>query len=1034
MSEIKLISPLLDNFCIGDPISDQNGVRCCPAMKENEDDRYILKVVSIPASQTKLDALLLAGAYADAEAAKGYFKELTDGVVSELEVLKLLSEQEGYLPVLQWQVVPMEDNETGFDVYMLTSYKRTLKRQFYKEPLTHLNAVNLGLDICAALAACRRAGYLYVDLKPTNIFVTEDKAYKISDLGFMKLDSLQYASLPSLYRSAYTAPEVDDAFSALSSTMDIYALGLILYQAYNNGALPFDGDTAPKEVFPAPDYADYEMSEIILKACDPDPDKRWQDPVEMGQAIVGYMQRNGANDTPIVPPVPVYVPEPVVEDITAEDPSSEAEAKHIEHAAPVEQEASDEKWLENLLSEETEDTDAPAEDDDSEESENTDIEPADAPSYNEDSLGNFNFLPELDDEELTELGIDQESYTELSDDVTEILEQADDLATHQVPDMESVVEECDAEAIVEAEAEVSSSDEVPAEDEPSDDAEAENEDADYNEDIDSDGAQQTMIFEAAEDQSESAEEETAAEEPVLSESEPAPEKKRKRGWLKFLIAILIILGLAAGGYCAYKYYYIKTIDSITLDGKLDTLTVSVVSDADPSLLTVYCIGNGNRTPAELVNGKASFSNLDPDQRYTIEVEIDGFHGLSGKTSATYYTPSQVALEALQIKVGEADGSAMISFTTKKPYNGKWNVEYVTEGEDSKKVVSETGNITLNNLTVGKTYEITITPEDDQNWVTNNTCTFTALPLILAQNVTVADYKDGNLNLIWQAPEGTSVATWTVHCYNDTDYNKTVTVSDCSATFDGLDPMKSYTVEIYAQQQYKGQVIHIDDATLPIDNFTAKITENNFIELSWTCAKEMPAEGWIISYSMNGTEQAKTFTVTENALVFKEVIPEASYVFTITAGNGAPVIATDAEITAPAAENYSSNYDNVPVSKDNITLKMCTPPDSESWSYKSLYSSDYTTKLKVGEKGGFVTRITKYYSPTNESDVFVLFVIRDEEGNIVMYNSEELVWAKMWNYYYGALTIPELPAAAGKYNISIYFNGGFVGSQDFEITE
>ena len=74
MSELKLISPLLDNFNMGDPISEHDGVRCCPAMKKGTDERYIVKVISIPASRTKLDPLLLTGAYPSEEAALNYFK------------------------------------------------------------------------------------------------------------------------------------------------------------------------------------------------------------------------------------------------------------------------------------------------------------------------------------------------------------------------------------------------------------------------------------------------------------------------------------------------------------------------------------------------------------------------------------------------------------------------------------------------------------------------------------------------------------------------------------------------------------------------------------------------------------------------------------------------------------------------------------------------------------------------------------------------------------------------------------------------
>ena len=41
MSDPKLISPLLDHFAIGGAISDHDGVRCYPAMREESDDKYI---------------------------------------------------------------------------------------------------------------------------------------------------------------------------------------------------------------------------------------------------------------------------------------------------------------------------------------------------------------------------------------------------------------------------------------------------------------------------------------------------------------------------------------------------------------------------------------------------------------------------------------------------------------------------------------------------------------------------------------------------------------------------------------------------------------------------------------------------------------------------------------------------------------------------------------------------------------------------------------------------------------------------------
>lgn len=324
LSDQKRVSPLLDGFLMGEPMSTHHGVRCCPAVRENsddKDDKYIVKIISIPATQTQLDALLLTGACQDAAAATEYFKELADDTVREAKLLQQLSRLEGFLPYEDWQIVPMEGSDLGYEVYLLGTYKRSLEKFLRTNTMTHLGAVNLGLDLCAALSICRRAGYMYIDLKPGNIFLSGEREYRIGDLGFARLKSLKYSDLPSKYRSCYTPPEMHDPMATLNPTVDIYAVGMILYRIYNNGQLPFAGQ-APDTELPAPANADYEMAEIILKACHPNPRNRWQTPIEMGQALASYMQRNTVNDVPIVPPV---VEAPAQEEETAEESEEQAE-------------------------------------------------------------------------------------------------------------------------------------------------------------------------------------------------------------------------------------------------------------------------------------------------------------------------------------------------------------------------------------------------------------------------------------------------------------------------------------------------------------------------------------------------------------------------------------------------------------------------------------------------------------------------------------------------------------------------------------
>ena len=125
MSEPKLISPMLDNFIMGSPISDHHGVCCCPAMENETDGKFIVKVISVPATPSQMDALLLSGAFPDEASALAYFKDLTDDVILEVNTQNRLAELEGFLPYNSYQVVPMESGK-GYEVYLLSEYKCSL--------------------------------------------------------------------------------------------------------------------------------------------------------------------------------------------------------------------------------------------------------------------------------------------------------------------------------------------------------------------------------------------------------------------------------------------------------------------------------------------------------------------------------------------------------------------------------------------------------------------------------------------------------------------------------------------------------------------------------------------------------------------------------------------------------------------------------------------------------------------------------------------------------------------------------------------
>ena len=1023
MSEPKLISPMLDDFDMGGPISDHDGVKCCPAMRKNSDEKYIVKIISVPASQTKMDALLLTGAYSDRNSALSYFKSLANGIADEKKILDSLAQLEGFVPFEDYQIVPMEDN-SGYDVYLLSPYRRTLERIMTKKPMTQLAAVNLGLDICAALAVARRSGYMCVDLKPSNIFVEGDNEYKIGDLGFVKLSALKYASVPDMYRSCYTAPEAEDAFAALNDTMDIYSIGLILYQIFNGGILPFSGTCAPNEEFSAPALADAEMSEIILKACNPDPAQRWSDPALMGQALVNYMQKNAVNDTPLIVEEPVSVEdivaavdtqiidgvsdETIVVDIAeasdTEDEAPESDAAEVTDAISMDatqridetllQEdaktgscITDDTQVVSIVSETDSDSDAPADNADSMNQNEEDEAPVTADDSNVPSDDEYDNLSFLDDMDLP----DEDTLADVSDDIAEILSQVEALTAHEVPDPVIAPEAIEIkipDPIV---------DEEPAEDE--------------------ENASEDEALDSPED---NLEEESEEEMPYVP--------KKKRTGLIICVVLAILVALAAGAYFFYNLFYLQPIHTLTLDGSEDTLQVALTADIDESMLNVVCAdSNGNKLTAPVVGGKAVFTGLLPDTAYTVSVEVNGFHELTGVTSKVYSTPVQSKIAQLSAVTGSESGSVILNFSVEGPDSGQWNVIYNAEGEAERITAFPSHMVTLTGLTVGKEYTFRIEPVNDIFLSGESEITYVAKNLICAENFRVTSCLDGELTAQWDTPEGENVSEWSVRCYNENGYDETQTTFDNTITFQNVDDSVANTLEIIAADMSVSQHVLVNPNSVTITDFTVDNSASDALTLNWSANRDIPVEGWIIRYTVNGIAATENITTGDNGAKVP-IVPNANYEFVIMDGAG------NAALGGPFtyAQSDVAAFDNYDVTESSFTVRLCKTPETAGWSYEDLTDEDYVNTFASGEKISTVLALSDKPEKSEDS-VITTFAIYDETNQLVSFSHDTMTWDSMWYHNYCEMDIPGIPANAGTYEVVILFNGSRIGSQKFEIT-
>ena len=1000
MSEQKLVSPLLDGFQMGDPISNHDGVRCCPAIRENSDNKYIVKILSIPASQSQLDALLLAGAFQDAAGALEYFKDLADGVVKEIKLHRQLARLDGFVPCDAWQVVPMDDNQLGYEVYLLTPYHRTLDRHLSKTALTHLEAVNLGLDLCAALTASRRAGHLYVDLKPSNIFIASDREFLIGDLGFLPMDSLKYAALPSKYRSVYNAPEMQDVLSTISETADVYALGLIMYQVYNDGQLP-----APAEedgTMAAPANADYEMAEIILKACAVDPAERWQDPAQMGQALVSYMQRNTVNDVPIMPPdltpaeeEPVeedpFEEEPVEEEIAEEEVSeteeapaeeeteaedeavTEAPAEAAEAPAEVAEEAAEETAVEEA-GEETAEPEAQSEEtEEAESSEVTEETEEESPVSEE-----LAFIEALEsDEEIP--GEDAEETldnAEISEETSAILAQADELAALEVPEPVVITAPQLPEEPEEAPV-------LPVQDEP-----------------DEDGEDEVDI--------------------PIAIPDLKPSKKTGRKWLVTLIILALLAGIGYGGYYYYENYYLLPVEGIVLDGGCEEITAEISIDCDETLLTAVCTDTyGNTVTSPVENGKAHFAGLNPGTQYTVSLRTDSFNQLVGSNTASFTTEQQTEIVSFTATTGAEDGSVILSFTVDGFDPQNWTVEYATEGEDAQSM-SFTGHmVTIPGLTVGApyTFQLSSTEENDVQMVGETSMEFTASKVILAQNVGISSFEEDKLTIAWTAPEDTEVTGWNIRCTGD-GYDETFTVTEPTAQFSGIVTGNTYTIEILADGMTQSSRTEITATPLVISNLEAVLVNDHTLRVTWEYQGEAPASGWSIRYAIYGDEM-ETLTSDTNAADLTLVIPGASYEITVQGVDTAAVASLEYE--TPAASKFKGA---------KLSYSFCVTPSAEKWDHSKV--KKYTSSFKAEQSISMVVFADKDMSKSGSTNV--LYVVRDADGKVLtdLCAVKSVSNKTMWKDRYFYPTLPKTPSAAGTYTFELYFDGELALRKNFTI--
>lgn len=256
-----------------------------------------IKIITIPASKGELDSVRSESG--DEKSVRDYFENLVEECIQEVSTMEYFRGNSHIVSVEDYKVMEYLD-EIGWDIFIRMEYLTSFMEYYAGKNLTEKEVMKLGIDLCKALEYCGQLHIIHRDIKPENIFVSRFGDFKLGDFGIARELEKTMSTLSKKGTYSYMAPEMYRG-EKYDSSVDIYALGLVLYKLMNHNRLPFlnlekqlityrDKENAltrrmSGETPSAPADAGAEFGRVILKACAYDARERYQTPEEFRKEL-----------------------------------------------------------------------------------------------------------------------------------------------------------------------------------------------------------------------------------------------------------------------------------------------------------------------------------------------------------------------------------------------------------------------------------------------------------------------------------------------------------------------------------------------------------------------------------------------------------------------------------------------------------------------------------------------------------------------------------------------------------------------------
>ena len=285
-----------------------------------------LKVIQVDSEETAV--VLPAKGQAGGETEAASQSDIPDALLGEIQIMEALRGAPNIVAIEDFSF--KRDGSTCslfVRMELLTSLQKVLPGRNGQSTLSSIQEIiKLGRDVCRALVYCEKIDIIHRDIKPANLFVDRFGDYKVGDFGASRrMDTVHIAeTMTGVGTISYMAPEIFRGRS-YNNTVDIYSLGLVLYQLLNNGRMPFlpEGDSYTTQDIDSANYRrlhgtpvptlvgrsvggemiDSRLDAVVRRACAMDPADRYQSAKEFYDALA-------LTETEEKKPVPVYAKRP----------------------------------------------------------------------------------------------------------------------------------------------------------------------------------------------------------------------------------------------------------------------------------------------------------------------------------------------------------------------------------------------------------------------------------------------------------------------------------------------------------------------------------------------------------------------------------------------------------------------------------------------------------------------------------------------------------------------------------------------------